>query len=118
MNDDISVRIAVALEQIALELAASNMPAPRTDAALVAMELAARNMPTPQRDGPRFAPIGWTCPEHGLSKTVPAGVSSKTGKSYDAFVCCPERGCEQRPPRVTAQAAPARALPPSPQQLP
>jgi hypothetical protein len=103
MNDEIGARIAVALEQIALELASRNIPAPT---------------PAPQGDAPRFAPIGWTCPDHGTSKTVPAGVSSKTGNPYDAFVCCPERGCEQRPPRVTTQAAPARAMPPSPQQLP
>ena len=107
MNDEIGARIAVALEQIALELASRNVAAPTP-----------APMPAPYVDAPRFAPIGWACPEHGLSKTVPAGVSSKTGKPYDAFVCCPERGCEQRPPRVTTQAAPARALPPSPQQLP
>lgn len=30
-------------------------------------------------------------------KLVPAGVSKKTGKPYDEFLACPERGCDQRP---------------------
>lgn len=42
---------------------------------------------------------GWVCPVHGTSKVVPAGVSKRTNKPYDAFVACPERGCDQKPPR-------------------
>ena len=47
-----------------------------------------------------FAPFPrWSCPTHHSSKVVPAGVSKKTGKPYQAFVVCGEQGCEQRPPR-------------------
>ena len=42
------------------------------------------------------APAG--CPVHRVPwKTVPAGVSKKSGKPYAAFMACPERGCDQRP---------------------
>ena len=41
----------------------------------------------------------WQCPQHHSSKVVPAGVSKKSGKPYQAFVVCGEQGCEQRPPR-------------------
>jgi hypothetical protein len=38
------------------------------------------------------------CPIHRLPwRTVPAGVSKKTGRAYAAFACCPEPGCDQRP---------------------
>jgi hypothetical protein len=38
------------------------------------------------------------CPIHRLPwRTVPAGVSKKTGRGYAAFACCPEPGCDQRP---------------------
>ena len=38
------------------------------------------------------------CPVHHVAwRTVPAGVSKRTGKAYDAFQACPERGCDQRP---------------------
>jgi hypothetical protein len=66
----------------------------------------------PQAAPQHFAPIGWKCPEHGTSRTVPAGVSQRTGQAYDAFVACGEFGCKQKPPRVQP-AAPARAMPPS-----
>ena len=40
-----------------------------------------------------------TCPVHGASwRTVPAGVSRKTGRPYVAFLACPQPGCGQRPP--------------------
>ena len=42
----------------------------------------------------------WLCPDHGTpAKTVPAGVSKKTGKPYNAFQVCSTKGCEQRPGR-------------------
>lgn len=44
----------------------------------------------------------WVCPEHGTVKTVPAGVSSKTGKPYEAFQACTEYGCNEKPPRKRA----------------
>lgn len=44
-------------------------------------------------------PDGW-CPVHEQDwKLVPAGVSQKSGKRYNAFWACPERGCTERPPR-------------------
>jgi hypothetical protein len=41
----------------------------------------------------------WVCPIHQVVKTVPAGVSRKTGKPYPAFLVCPVDGCPQKPPR-------------------
>lgn len=40
------------------------------------------------------ASSSWTCPVHHKVKTVPAGVSSKTGRPYREFKACPEYGCE------------------------
>ena len=38
------------------------------------------------------------CPIHNSEfKVVPAGVSKRTGKSYDAFYACPEKFCNQKP---------------------
>ncbi len=38
------------------------------------------------------------CPVHRVPwRTVPAGVSKKTGRSYSAFQVCPESGCDERP---------------------
>jgi hypothetical protein len=46
------------------------------------------------------------CPEHGtVWQLVPAGISKKavnadgSPKRYNAFWTCPERGCNQMPPR-------------------
>jgi len=58
-------------------------------------------------NGPTYAPLasleadesGWECPIHHAVKTVPAGVSTRTGKPYPAFKACPERGCDEKPPR-------------------
>lgn len=46
------------------------------------------------------ADTGWKCPIHHAVKTVPAGTSTRTGKPYAAFQACPERGCDEKPPRV------------------
>jgi hypothetical protein len=46
------------------------------------------------------AETGWECPIHHAVKTVPAGVSQKTGKPYSSFQACPERGCDEKPPRA------------------
>lgn len=38
------------------------------------------------------------CPVHRVPwRTVPAGISKKTGRPYAAFVACPEPGCDERP---------------------
>jgi hypothetical protein len=40
-----------------------------------------------------------SCPVHRVPwKTVPAGISKKTGRPYAAFLACPEPGCDERPP--------------------
>lgn len=44
----------------------------------------------------------WVCPVHGTSKVVPAGVSKKTGKPYNAFTACGEIGCNEKPGRRAA----------------
>lgn len=51
---------------------------------------------------PKAEPSGWVCRIHGTSKVVPAGVSSRTGKPYDAFLSCTERDCNEKPPRNRA----------------
>ncbi len=54
-------------------------------------------------DGTAGAPAAapaWRCPDHGTgAKTVPGGVSKKTGAAYNAFQVCETRGCERRPGR-------------------
>lgn len=48
-----------------------------------------------------FKPLIGTCPVHHKTwKTVPAGVSKKTGKPYSSFLACPEQGCDLRPNRA------------------
>ena len=47
---------------------------------------------------PTLAAQAAMCPVHLRPwKVVPAGISKKTGRSYDAFLACSERGCTQRP---------------------
>lgn len=49
---------------------------------------------------PREAPPepDGVCPVHGAEwKLVPAGTSKKTGKPYNAFWVCSERGCDEKP---------------------
>ena len=105
-------RIAVALEQIALEMAANAPEKAQEPFRAVQQPPALPSLSAPlsvPQAGP-FPPIGWRCPVHGGSKVVPAGVSAKTGMPYQAFVACPERGCNEKPPRVIPQQA-GRALP-------
>ena len=101
-------RIATALEQIAL------------DRGSLVVEHVMGNptgeppLPTPPPDLPvtpimqplppvQAAPFQFTgptayCPVHRQPwRTVPAGVSKKTGQPYQAFLACPERGCNERP---------------------
>lgn len=81
-------RIAVALEQIALEMTSRQPMAPT-------QPLAA--LPPVQRPVANGS-VG--CPIHNLPwKTVPAGISKKTGQPYDAFLACQVKGCDQRPAR-------------------
>ena len=61
---------------------------------------------TPDEPEPAFRTVGAgrngssadTCPVHRvLWRTVPAGISKRTGRSYAAFVACPEQSCDERP---------------------
>jgi hypothetical protein len=42
-------------------------------------------------------------------KLVPAGVSKKTGRPYDAFYACQIQDCKYRPPRENQYSPPQRA---------
>jgi hypothetical protein len=42
----------------------------------------------------------WECPIHHSNKVVPAGISKKNGKPYEAFLACAEYGCNEKPPRA------------------
>ncbi len=57
--------------------------------------------PHPAGVGPgQFPPAGvsvGTCSQGHPWKTVPAGVSKRTGKSYDAFTVCDDRDHGERP---------------------
>lgn len=79
-------RIATALEQLVLERIQPVQNAPRAPLA------ALPPVQQPQSVG--------GCPIHNAPwKTVPAGISKKNGKAYDAFQACSVAGCDQRPPR-------------------
>ena len=76
-------RLAQAIEQGVL----TNMETPRAAAPLAALP--------PVRVAPMAAAA---CPIHNQPwKTVPAGVSKRTGNAYEAFAACPVKGCDQRP---------------------
>ncbi len=78
-------RIATALEQLVL----NGMERPHNAPGLAAL--------------PPVRPVaqnGGVCPIHNTPwKTVPAGISKKTGNEYQAFQACSMQGCDQRPPR-------------------
>lgn len=125
MNDQLAERLCIALEAVALELAEANAKgtvpepikaftpprsfAPNVDPNGVALGAPAGPFPP---IGGGLPPAPWVCPVHGTNKVVPAGVSQRTGKPYEAFMACGERGCNEKPPRI-AQQAPARAVPAS-----
>lgn len=114
MNEETAIRIATALEQIALELAGREAaPAPVYRAA------GPVSAPAP------FAPIGnggpaapWVCPVHHSSRVQPAGAVlgspqvSKAGKTYTAFLACGQYDCNEKAPRGLP-VVPERAVPPS-----
>ena len=58
------------------------------------------------------------CPVHQVEwVTIPAGVSKKTGKEYPAFKACPEKGCQEKPPKVFTQPFKRPpGLPPKPEE--
>jgi len=102
VNDQLAERLCNALEQLALELATAN------ERGTVPPQLTAAPalLPIPEPDP--FPAFQWLCPTHQQVKTVPAGVSARTGQPYNAFLACPVMGCPQKPPRpVNRAAAPA-----------
>lgn len=47
----------------------------------------------------RTASAAGSCPVHRVPwRSVPAGISRKTGRSYQAFLACGVPGCDERPP--------------------
>lgn len=50
------------------------------------------------------------CPVHNVDwKTIPAGISKKTGKAYGAFQVCPFQDCKERPEAPLDQLEPLDA---------
>ena len=46
------------------------------------------------------------CPVHRVPwRSVPAGISKRTGRSYAAFLACPEPGCDERPSNTRRTAS-------------
>jgi hypothetical protein len=104
-------RIATALEQMALEVGTSHRPISQEAYGALTGE---PPLPTPPPGvvptvtvplppvvaAPfQFTPITGCPVHHQPWKTVPAGVSKRTGNAYAAFQACPERDCNQRPPQ-------------------
>jgi len=78
-------RIADALEQLVLK----DIPADPYPTKLAPVDEIEELPPVRQVD---------VCPIHKTPwKTVPAGVSKKSGKPYSAFRACSTAGCDQRP---------------------
>ena len=100
-------RIATALEQMALDRAAlivaqmgdDEPPLPTPPPNLPVTPIMAPLPPVVAAPFQFTASTAVTaCPVHHQPwKTVPAGVSKKTGRAYTAFLVCQESGCEQRP---------------------
>lgn len=106
LTNDLLVTVNNRLAQMEQHLAAMRGQAERPRAYTPNGEQAADERPT-------FAPLDtWVCPVHRTSRTVPAGVSKRTGKAYDAFIACGQAGCDEKPPRAP-RPAPQRAIPPS-----
>lgn len=82
-------RLATAIEQATLA---------KLDAPSVVAVTPLTKLPPVATQSPVAPTAG--CPVHSKPwKFVPAGTSPRTGKPYEAFWACPERGCDQRPPR-------------------
>ena len=46
------------------------------------------------------------CPVHRVPwRSVPAGISKRSGRAYQAFLACPEPGCDERPPMTRRTAS-------------
>ena len=96
-------RIATAMEQMALNaipsyaLPTGEAPLPTPPPNLPVTPIM-QPLPPVQAAPFQFTGPTASCPIHHQPwKTVPAGVSKRTGAPYGAFLACPERGCEERP---------------------
>lgn len=87
-NDELILvlqRIAEALERIATQHAQ-----PQEGAHSLAVLPAVQSVPPASR--------ATGCPVHGVPwRTVPAGVSRRTGRAYAAFMVCSVPDCQERP---------------------
>ena len=96
-------RIATALEQFVLDRMPAGLPTGEPPLPTPEFAVQAGNPTVTVPLPPVAAPFQFTgptasCPVHHLAwRTVPAGVSKKTGKPYGAFLVCPESSCEERP---------------------
>lgn len=67
------------------------------DGTSVRVDQGGSDKPFVERPAPP-APNDGGCPIHDVDwKLVPAGVSKKTNKRYNAFWACPVRGCDEKP---------------------
>ena len=101
MNDNIGERIAIALEQIALELAT-----PRIFEGIRPIEAEVQVQNAPAVTAPAFPPIGQTtppgvgvCPDHGYDWKVGKRGLFCSGKTPDGAWCA-------RTPQTTTRALP------------
>jgi hypothetical protein len=104
--EDLLARIATALEQMALDrgaaipgvLLSTDSPPWPTQAPNLPVTPIMQPLPPVQAREYQFTGPSASCPVHHQPwRTVPAGVSKKTGQPYGAFLACPERGCNERP---------------------
>lgn len=92
-------RLAAAIEQNTFAILDQRIPAAVTITTPPAAPVLA-SLPPVQSQQPNPTVQVDGCPIHHTPwKVVPAGVSKKTGKPYEAFRACSTAGCDQRPPR-------------------
>jgi len=57
--------------------------------------------PFVERPDPAYPDWDPTCHVHDVDwKLVPAGISNRTKRRYNAFYACPERNCDEKPGRA------------------
>jgi len=69
--------------------------------------------PAGQYQAPPENVASWTCPAHGTAKTIPAGISKKSGRPYGAFAACPVPDCPEKGPFGSAPPPPPPPVYPS-----
>lgn len=92
-------RLAAAVEQQTFAILDQRIPAAVTITTPPAAPVLTQ-LPPVQPTGAPSPVVVDGCPIHHTPwKVVPAGISKKTGKPYEAFRACSTAGCDQRPPR-------------------